>query len=161
MVQDLQQEVRRQNKITADWLLRIEERKAEYQEKRATLPRTDSGLVAIPPGKGGRDGDKTARAAVELADMDTYYRGWVNLVQDVERSLPHDKLILLRLRRQGLRFKDLQYHYSRELQVHLGNRVPYKSRDWFNRVWKEIVEVAARMAAERGLFKGGTFHVHP
>ena len=129
------------NKVAADWLLNIDERRAQYEEKRMTIPRTDSGAIIIAGGgKGGRS-DKTAQAAIELADMDAYFWSWYALIRDVERRLEPDKMLLLRHKRQGLNYR--QFMQAQQY---------CKSRNWFNRKWKEIVEVAAGMAAERGLF---------
>ena len=144
---------RRQLREVEAWLLDTEAKRQEYVEKMLTLPRTDSGLVTIPGGK-GVNSDKTSRAAIQRVDTQAYYQGWLSFIRDLEASLPAYMLVLLQLKRQRLKFRDMQHSYSRELQVRLGRRVPYYSRDYFGKVWRKLKEEAAREAEERGLFRG-------
>ena len=144
---------RRQLREVEAWLLDTEAKRQEYVEKMLTLPRTDSGLVQIPQGAGGNTTDKTSRAAIERADTQAYYQGWLSFIRDVEAALPCYMLVLLQLKRQRLKFRDMQHSYSREMQVRIGRRVPYYSRDYFGKAWRRLVGEVAREAEERGLFR--------
>ncbi len=156
----LAQEARRQNRIAEKWLLDIDYYHAEYEAKIAELEQSSAGgIPSIPSGNSYLPTDSTGRVAIEMSDVAAYYGGWFNLVRDMEVQLPHYKRLLLLLRRDARSNKakregwspHLQRQYDAEL-ARVRGKYKQHNRYYLSRVWREIVEQAARVALKRGLF---------
>lgn len=155
---NLEEEVKRDNKKVAGWLLFYHERKRECLEERQTV------LDSSPPridetaryGQGSVT-DSTGRKAAKLADM----AAWIDLIEEVERRLPPKQRIFLRLRRE-YRYAvgrngwtaAVQWRYAEEVAKMEKKRVEdvwVNSRNTFTQWWNRIVNYATVEAARRRL----------
>jgi hypothetical protein len=146
----LEQEVSRDNKIVSAWLLWVDERETDMQQRRyeiihaGTGPLSPAGVTVI--GKGQRaamvpgktwevpyisthpSSDTTGNRGTALGDLECVER-WITLIREVEKRIPWKMRIFLLLRRDcrhnvGRRgwVAYVQYHYARQVAEKLGKK---------------------------------------
>ena len=159
MNQQLDAEIREDNRIVSDWLLYYHERRRAYYDRRENIlhstPRPDVG-----GGRSSAISDTTGGKGSKLGDMETVER-WIELAEEVERRLPWKMRAFLLLRREYRHVKGnkgwttaVQWRFAHEVAERLGKRPEdtwIESRRTFTRWWNRIVEYTARLAAKRGL----------
>lgn len=158
--EQLDTEVKRDNRKVAGWLLFYEERKAEYEKQReAIIESSPPCFLDAVPGENAVT-DPTGRKAVNLARLHETEK-WLRLVEEVESRLPLKMQVFLRLRRE-YRYRrgrngwvaPVQWRYAQEIARILGKNPEdtwVESRTTFYYWWDRIVDYTARLAAKRGL----------
>lgn len=145
---DLQEEVKRDSKIAAGWLLYYEERKKEYERQReAILHSSGPCLTEVTPA-GKSIGDPTGRKVVRLGELQ-YAEEWLKLVEEVERRLPPKMQIFLQLRREYRHRRGrhgwvapVQWKYAEKTGQWVENRRTFYV--WWNRIVAYTVILAAK-----------------
>lgn len=158
---DYEVEIQNDNKIAANWLLWIYERKREYATvKEQLLESSDFSLkIAVPSNRSGVS-DPTGSKGIKAAHIDEMVK-WFKLIAEVEEKLPWRKRIFLQLRRE-YRFAAgrkgwtaaVQYQYAHRVAEILNVRpeeVWIDSRRTFYEWWNEIIDYTVRLACKRGL----------
>ncbi len=156
-----EREIQDDNKIAANWLLWIAERKAEYLNRRTELINAENHeyQLAVSSNRSGTS-DPTGKIGYKLAlGEDT--EKWIKLINEVETKLPWRKRVFLQLRRE-YRFSSgrkgwtaaVQYRYNQRIAEILNvnpEEVWIDSRQTFSIWWNEIVDYTVRLACKRGL----------
>lgn len=154
-----------ENKLVADWLLHYKEKKAEYEQQRDDMIGNLHGGVADGVSRHSTVSDPTYRDAVKLFKlMDT--EQWLECISAVEKELPFKLMVVLQARREAEAKENIrtkgrpawiayaQHKYSEAMSAKLNipqEEVWIESFSTFSRYWDEIVNIAAREAAKRGL----------
>lgn len=148
----LDEQIKKENRIVAGWLLFYHDRRKEYLARREGILHSSGPCLSdVVPGGGNITSDTTGRKGQKLADLEETER-WLKLIAEVERRLPADLQIFLRLRQE--------HRYARgrrgwtaavqwQLAQELGSEV--ETRQNLHTRWNRIVDITARMAAKRDL----------
>lgn len=153
--------IAKQNAIAAGWLLWIEERRAETKEQEADIIGRSAGpdMSGI---RGSMPGKTTENRGQEVITKTAYEKAWIQLIDDVSDQLPIHLKVFLKLR-QDYRFSrgrngwmcQVQQKFAQEMAdlTGLSTEHTYRSPTRLADYWDEIVEITAREAIARQLFK--------
>lgn len=153
----LDEEIRRDNRIVAGWLLDYPQRKQAYEHRRQEILYSSSAsAMSKAPARAGIS-DTTGRKVALLAELETTER-WLKLVEEVERRLPWKMQIVLRLRRESRYVQGRWKAYARE-QYTAEVAAATKKREsdvWvgeesMGQFWRRVLEYTARAAGKKGL----------
>jgi len=158
---DYKEDSKQENFVAERWLLYRFEKEKAYQEAREEIlelsPSTSTvDISSLVPGE---ISDKTGNRGVKLASLGDIEE-WLKLLQEFEESLPREKRIYLKLRREYRYHRGrkgwtsaIQYRFSSELQKELGTESDngLRHRKTYYYWWQEIVQELAREALRRGL----------
>jgi len=156
-------ELKKENRKVANWLLFYGERKREYEQLREKILTSSPRILSGTGIAKNAISDPTGKKAVKLAQLQEMEQ-WIELVEEVERRLPPKMKVFLRLRRE-YRYSakrngwvaPVQWKYAQEVAKMLGKAQEdtwVESRTTFYYWWEKIVEYAARLAAKKGLLGG-------
>ncbi len=157
---DYEVEIQNDNKIAANWLLWIEERKTDYLNRRIELIGSENHELQLAIPSNRNTGDSTQSTVLKLAAANDIEK-WIRLINEIEEKLPWRKRVFLQLRRQ-YRFASgrqgwtaaVQYQYAQRIALILDTKpeeVWIDSRHTFKVWWNEIVDYTVRLACKRGL----------
>lgn len=155
---EYQEVTERENHVARQWLLFVEERKEDYLQARENIlgasPSTST--VDISTLVPGSISDKTGNQGAALGSLQGQEK-WLQLISEFEQSLPREKLIFLRIRRdyRHCRGKNgwssaVQYRFARELEEKLG-KDGIRHRNTYANWLNQMVQELAREALRRGL----------
>ncbi|MTI82601.1 MAG: hypothetical protein FH756_01620 [Firmicutes bacterium] len=148
----LDEQIKKENRIVAGWLLFYHDRRREYLDQREGIIHSSGPCLSdVVPGGANITSDTTGRKGQKLADLEVT-RQWLKLIADVESRLPADLKVFLRLR-QEYRYcrgrkgwtASVQWRLADELNIEVETRQNLHTR------WNRIVDITARMAAKRNL----------
>jgi hypothetical protein len=160
-------EVKAENLKVAYYLLNYHLLKREIKREREDIIHSSVSMQDKLPVKSNIAGDPTGRKGSKLADMRT--NEWLELVKEVERSLPWKLQLILHLRRKVLgrrvrirtgRDKGrpawvpyVQRKYAEEAARRTGRREEdlWVSDRTLKAWWGRIVDYGARVACKKGL----------
>jgi len=155
-------ELKKENRKVANWLLFYEERKKEYEQLREEIIEaspTPSNIGSISKNSVSDPVASKVMKLIKYQEMEE----WLTLIEEVEKNLPPKMKLFLKLRREyrhsaGSKgwVAPVQYRYVHELAAMLGKNpedVWIENRVTFWKWWNRIVEYAARLAAKRGLLR--------
>ena len=154
-------EIQNDNKIVANWLLWINERKINYILRWDEILNSENHelQLAVSSNRSGTS-DPAGAKGIKLADLQEVER-WIKLIAEVEEKLPWRKKIFLQLRRE-YRFSSgwngwtaaVQYRYAHRITEILNvkpEEVWVDNRRTFSIWWNEIVDYTVRLVCKRGL----------
>lgn len=161
---ELQEELKREDKITAEWLLFYSERKKEYKDRHKEILYSSNPTISDGMPKAEHNtSDPTSKKAITLVDELAEMGKWIEVIEKVRDGI-HPKLqIFLRLRQEYRHARGrkgwvapVQWRYAEEVAKML-NKDPrdtwIESRKTFTRWWDNLVKTTARQAAKKGLLK--------
>lgn len=161
LASEMEREIQNDNKIAADWLLWVSERRLAYNTKRLEIL-TSSGpcLNDLIPGNKIITSDPTGRKGQLLGDLKKVGE-WLNLIDDIETKLSWKLKIFLFLRREH-RFATGRNGWVASVQIRFADELAKKlckkseetwieNRRTFFNWWNQIVNITVRQACKRGL----------
>ncbi len=153
-----QETSKQENRVAEDWLLYRAEKEEEIAAAREDIlgRSPSSSVVDMSNVTGSCKTDKTGRQGVLLGELQIREQ-WLSLVSEYEESLPREKQIFLRLRREYRHYKGnrgwtsaIQYKFGEQLDREMG-REGIRHRNTLSTWWREIVQELAREALRRGM----------
>ena len=151
----LDRECREDNKKVEAWLIWCPERKRDYEQRRELILHSSPGPADGMP-RGSEVGDTTGRKGQKLADLGANEQ-WFCLIGEVEKRLPWKLQILLRLKRQyriGVRGRPVRMWIALDLSEEVSRAIKKDysiGPEYVDKLWMQVVEYAARLAAKKGL----------
>ena len=152
---------KRQDKISADWLLNCQEYRNQYLVEKESYSELSATIYSgMPHGSG--IGKPAENKAITLTDLEVK-KFWIMTIEDAESTLSDKKNIFLELRRRAEQIDAIR-EVGRPGWV---DYVQVRYADWHEREygkacllskntlhgwWNEIVDVTVRIAIKRGCF---------
>jgi len=151
---------KQENMICERWLLYKPDKEKAYQQAREQVLESSpsTSMVDISAIVPGEISDSTGNRGAKLASLQAV-EDWLDLINDFESSLPRERQIYLRLRRE---YRDcrgrkgwtsaVQYRFDNEIRRQIGpHHDGLITRRTMTNWWAEMVLELAREALRRGL----------
>lgn len=157
------EDLKKDNRTAAEWLLFYEFRKAAYQEDYIEALNGRKAIENIGGGKSGV-GNPTLTKTVMISDI-IYAEKWIKTIDDVHRMLGEKKLIFLKVRREAVNMTSkhkergrpawvpyVQRRCTEELMNRYGlHQESCPSERILTEWWRKIIDLTVRVAMKRGL----------
>ncbi len=166
MEKSLNAEIKKENRLVAEWLLYYPDRLQAYESHIDSVSLYPVQAISEDIRAKGQTSDPTGRIATQLSTH-TYDSRWLDVIAEVERRIPDKQRVFLEVRREARNnhanhrgrpawvvYVQCKYPLVMAEKTGKGAEDFYMHYQTCRYWWDRLIEYAARIAAKRGLLDG-------